>query len=150
MTDQVRPETAAASGGATTGDPSAQPAGTAAGDYIAGKIRQLGDAVTRGVEEAADELDERTSNATKGVKLLAAAGVTGAVAAGGAVSLPIILLRRMMPGWAVALLLAGGGGAATALLARRGLDELGAAAPLDVNRIKDAARQAMRPGGLSG
>ena len=130
MTDEVRTDTPPASGGTATGDAAAAQAGsTAAGDFIARKIRELGETVTRGVEQVSDEIDERTAGGAKGAKLLAAAGATGAVSAGAAVSLPIILLRRVMPGWAVALLLAGGGGAATYVLARRGLDELRAAAP---------------------
>ena len=142
MSDQVRIDPAPAAGDTATGDASARPGTTAAGDFIAGRIRELGDAVTRGVEQAADEINRSTAGGARGAKLLGAAGATGAVALGAAASLPIILLRRVMPGWAVALLLAGGGGAATYVLARRGLDELSAAVP-DAERVKDAA---MGPG----
>jgi hypothetical protein len=142
MTDLVRTDPAPAAGATATGGASARPGTTAAGDIIAARIRQLGDAVTRGVEQVGEEINERTAGGARGAKLLGAAGVTGAVTLGAAVSLPIILLRRVMPGWAVALLLAGGGGAATYVLARRGLDEIGAAVP-DAGAIKDAAREAM-------
>jgi hypothetical protein len=131
MTDQVRIDPAPASGG------------TAAGDFIAGRIRELGEAVTRGVEQVGEEINERTAGGARGVKLLGAAGATGVVTLAAAGSLPVILLRRVMPGWAVALLLAGGGGAATYVLARRGLDEIGAAVP-DADDIKDVAREAVR------
>ena len=130
MTDQVRIDPAPASGD------------TAAGDFIAGRIRELGEAVTRGVEQVGEEINERTAGGARGVKLLGAAGATGVVTLAAAASLPVILLRRVMPGWAVALLLAGGGGAATYVLARRGLDEIGAAVP-DAGDIKDVAREAM-------
>lgn len=123
---------------------------TQAGDSIAEPLVQMiqgvGDTLRREVEQLRAEAAERASGGAKGAGLLAAAGATGAVAVGATAALPLMALRRLLPGWAIATLLAGGAGALTIVLARRGLDELGAAAPIDAERIKDAAREAVRPG----
>ena len=121
-----------------------QPDGTAAGDFLAQKVRDLGDTVSREIGQLRVEANERTAGAIKGVRLLAGAGAAGAVAAIAVGTLPVMLLRRVLPGWAIAVGVAGGAGALTAVLARRGLAELGAAAPGDGVRIKDAARDAVR------
>jgi putative superfamily III holin-X len=106
-------------------------------------IHDIGDTVRREVEQLRTEATERATGGAKGVGLLVAAGATGTVAVAARASLPLMALRRLLPGWAIALLLAGGTGAATVVLARRGLAELGAAAPVDADRIKDAARDAV-------
>ena len=85
----------------------------AMGAFLAQKIREAGVAVSDEIEQLRADAAER-----------AATGAQGAAA-----SLPLMALRRVMPGWAVALLVAGGSGALAAALARRGLDDLHAAAP---------------------
>jgi hypothetical protein len=107
-------------------------------------IHGLGDTVRREVEQLRAEASERAAGGAKGAGLLVAAGATGTVALAATASLPLIALRRVLPGWAIAVLVATGTGAATAVLARRGLAELGAAAPIDAERIKDAARDAVQ------
>lgn len=127
-----------------TRDPATQSDGTAAGEFIAQMVRDLGDTVSREVEQLRREADRRTAGAVKGVRLLAGAGAAGAVGVIALGSLPIMALRRVMPGWLVAIGVAGGAGALTVILTRRGLEELGSAAPGDDARIKDAARDAAR------
>jgi hypothetical protein len=119
--------------------------GTAAGDFLAQKVRDLGDKVSDEVEQIGNAARERAAEGIAGVKLLAGAGAAGAVAAIALATLPIMALRRVMPGWAIAVGIAGGAGAAAAVLAKRGLDELGAAgAPIDGERVKRAAQDALR------
>ena len=117
---------------------------TTTGDFLAQMVRDLGDTVSREVEQLRIEAGQRAAGAAKGVRLLAGAGAAGAVGAIALGSLPIMALRRVLPGWAIALGVAGGAGAVTATLARRGLEELGAAAPGEDVRFKDAARDAVR------
>jgi hypothetical protein len=119
--------------------------GTAAGDFLAQKVRDLGDKVSDEVEHLRIEASERAAEGIKGIQLLAGAGAAGAVAGVALATLPIMALRRVLPGWVVAVGIAGGAGALGAVLARRGLDELGAAgAPVDSARVTAAARDAMR------
>jgi hypothetical protein len=120
-----------------------QQSGNAIADPIVQMIHGIGDTVRREVEQLRTEATERATEGAKGAGMLIAAGATGTVALAATASLPFIALRRVLPGWAVAVLIAGGAGAATAVLARRGLAELGAAAPIDTDRIKDAARDAV-------
>jgi hypothetical protein len=107
-------------------------------------IHDIGDTVRREVEQLRAEATQRATGGAKGAGLLVAAGATGTVAVVATASLPLMLLRRLLPGWAIAVLVAGGAGASTVVLARRGLAELGAAAPIDAERIKDAARDAVQ------
>ena len=125
-------------------DSAPQSDGTAAGEFIAQMVRDLGDTVSREVEELRTEASQRAAGAVKGVRLLAGAGAAGAVGVTAIGSLPIMALRRVMPAWMIAVGVAAGAAALTALLARRGLAELGAAAPGDDTRIQDAARDAIR------
>ena len=118
--------------------------GNAIADPLVQMIHGIGDTVRREVEQLRTEAAERATGGAKGAGLLVAAGATGTVALAATASLPLIALRRVLPGWAIAVLIAGAGGAATAVLARRGLAELGAAAPIDTDRIKDAARDAVQ------
>ena len=127
-----------------TPDPATQPEGTAAGEFMAQKVRELGDKVSREIEQLRTEANERAAGGAKGARLLAAAGASGAVSAIAVGSLPIIALRRVMPGWAIAVGVGGGAGALSAILARRGLAELDAAAPGEGTPLQDAARDAVR------
>lgn len=114
------------------------------GDILSQLVQGLTDTVRREVEDLRSEVADRAAGGARGAALLAGAGATGTVALVAAASLPLMALRRLMPGWMIAVLIAGGAGALTVVLARRGLDELGAAAPVDAERIKDAARDAVR------
>lgn len=116
----------------------------ATGDFLAQMVHGIGDTVRREVEQLRTEFAERAAGGAKGAGLLIAAGATGTVSLAATASLPLIALRRVLPGWAISLGVACGTGALTAVLARRGLAELGAAAPVDTDRIKDAAREAVR------
>lgn len=118
--------------------------GTAAGEFMAQKVRELGDKVSREIEQLRTEANQRAAGGVKGAQLLAGAGAAGAVTAIAIGSLPIIALRRVMPGWAIAVSVAGVAGALTAILARRGLAELDAAAPGEGTPLQDAARDAVR------
>jgi Putative Actinobacterial Holin-X, holin superfamily III len=113
-------------------------------DPLVQMIHGLGGTVRREVEQLRAEATQRATGGAKGAGLLIAAGATGSVAVAAAVSLPLMALRRLLPSWAIAVLVAGGAGASTVLLTRRGLAELGAAAPVDAGRLKDAARDAVR------
>jgi hypothetical protein len=117
---------------------------TTTGDFLAQMISGLGDTVRSEIEQLRAELADRAAGGAKGAGLLIGAGVAGAATVAAAASLPLMALRRVLPGWAIALGLAGGAGALTVVLARRGLAELAAAAPVDTERIKDAARDAVR------
>ena len=132
MTDDAQGERGTQSGDSTGGDAFAQ------------MIRGLGDSVRREVEQLRTQAAERAAGGAKGAGLLAGAGAAGAIALAAMASLPLMALRRVLPGWAIAVGVAGGAGALTVVLARRGLAELGAAAPIDGDRIKDAAREAVR------
>ena len=126
-------------------DAATQSGGTAAGDFLAQKVRDLGDTVSREVKQLRIEANERAAGGVKGARLLAGAGASGAVCVVAVGSLPILALRRVMPGWAIAVGVAGGAGALSAVLARRGLAEIGAAAPGDsAARFGDRAREAVR------
>jgi hypothetical protein len=123
--------------------PKAAQSGNAIADPLVQMIHGIGETVRREVEQLRAEATERATGGAKGAGLLVAAGATGTVALAATASLPLIALRRVLPGWAIAVLIAGGTGAATVVLARRGLAELGAAAPIDAERVKDAARDAV-------
>jgi hypothetical protein len=114
------------------------------GDFVAQMIQGLGDNVRREVEQLRTEFAERAAGGARGAGLLIGAGAAGTVALAATASLPLMALRRLLPGWLIALGFAGGAGALSVVLARRGLAELGQAAPIDTDRIKDAAREAVR------
>ncbi len=118
--------------------------GTATGDFLAQMVRDLGETVSREVEQLRSEASQRAAGGVKGARLLAGAGAAGAVCTIAIGSLPIMALRRVMPAWAIAVGVAGGAGVLTAVLSRRGLAEIGAAAPVDGARIVDGAREAVR------
>lgn len=126
-------------------DDTRQPsAGESIAEPLVQMIQGLGDTVRREVEQLRTEATQRATGGAKGAGLLIAAGATGTVAAAAAASLPLMALRRVLPGWILALGLAGGAGALATVLAKRGLDELGAATPVDTERIKHAAKEAVR------
>lgn len=127
-----------------TRDAATPPEGTAAGEFLAQKIRDLGDNVAREVQQLRTEAGQRAAGGAKGARLLAGAGAAGAVSVIAIGSLPIMALRTVMPGWAIAVGVAGGAGALSAVLARRGLAELDAAAPGEGTPLQDAARDAVR------
>ena len=127
-----------------TPDGGTQSEGTAAGEFMAQKVRELGDKVSREIEQLRTEANQRAAGGAKGARLLAGAGAAGAVSVIAIGSLPIIALRRVMPGWAIAVGVGGGAGALSAILARRGLAELDAAAPGEGTPLQDAARDAVR------
>jgi len=127
-----------------TQDTATQAEGTAAGDFLAQKVRHFGETISREVEHLRAEASQRAAEGAKGAGLLAGAGAAGAVGAIALGSLPIMALRRVMPGWAIAVGIAGGAGALAAVLARRGLAELAAAAPGDGAHLADKARAAVR------
>jgi len=127
-----------------TRDAAPPPEGTAAGEFLAQMVRDLGDKVSREVEQLRTEAGERAAGGAKGARLLAAAGAAGAVSVIAIGSLPIMALRRVMPGWVIAVGVAGGAGTLSAILARRGLAELDAAAPGEGTPLQNAARDAVR------
>jgi hypothetical protein len=113
-------------------------------DILTQMVQGLGETVRREVEDLRSELTERAAGGAKGAALLTGAGAAGTVALAAAASLPLMALRRVLPGWVIASLIAGGAGTGAFVLARRGLSELAEAAPVDADRIKDAAREAVR------
>jgi hypothetical protein len=127
-----------------THDAATQSDPTAAGELLAQKLRDVGENVSREIRQLGAEASQRTSEAIKGAGLLAGAGGAGMVAAVALAALPVMALRRVMPGWAIAVGTAGAAGTLAAVLARRGLANLAAAAPGDDVQIKEAARDAVR------
>lgn len=121
-----------------------QAGGTKTGQVLAQAVRDFGDMVSREVAQLSAEASQRAAGGARGARLVAAAGAAGAVSAVALCSLPIIALRRVMPGWLIAVGVAGGAGGLAAVLARRGLAELDAAAPGEGTPIQDAARDAVR------
>lgn len=115
------------------------------GNVLGQMGQELADALRREVEQLRDDMSERLSSAAKGGRSLALAGAFGGVAAAAVGTLPLIALRRILPSWALALLIGGGAAALAAHFARQGLEDLGELAPIDAERVKDAAKNAMRP-----
>ncbi len=132
MSEQAQDDATTKSGDANIAEPLVQ------------MIHGLGDTVRREVEQLRAEASERATAGAKGAGLLIAAGATGSVTLAAAASLPLMALRRLLPGWMIAVVVAGGAGGLTVVLAQRGLREFGAAAPVDAEQIKDAAREAVR------
>ncbi len=125
-------------------EPMTQSGGTATGEFFAQMVRDVGETVRREVEHLRADVGERAAGGAKGARLLAGAGAAGTVGVAAVGSLPLMALRRVMPAWMIALGVAGGAAGVAVVLTRRGLAELGSAAPLDAARIKEAARQAVR------
>jgi putative superfamily III holin-X len=131
------PQTAHADTGAAPGE--------STGDAFAQVGREMADALRREVDQLRSELADRAAAAAKGTGLLAAAGAAGAIAGAALLTIPLIALRRIMPSWLLALAIGGASGGLAAYLAGRGLDELATAAPIDTDRLKDVAKDALRP-----
>src|SRR5215212_3908423 len=99
----------------------------------------------REVEEVRREMADRLHAAAKGGRSLAAAGAFGGIALAAVGTLPLIALRRFLPSWLLAVLIAGGSGALAVRFAQRGLEEIGEVAPIDTERVKQAAKDAIHP-----
>lgn len=125
-------------------DPTRQSGENPIAEPLVQMIQGFGESVREQVEQLRAEASERAAGGAKGAGLLVAAGATGTISLAALATLPLMALRRLLPGWGIAVLVAAGGGAATAVLAQRGLQELAAAAPVDAERIKDAARDPVR------
>jgi hypothetical protein len=118
--------------------------GTAAGAQLAQKIREAGRTVSHEIEHLREDVSHRATGGAKGVALIGGAGAAGTLSVLAAGSAGLLAMRRVMPSWGIALVIAGGSGAVSALLARRGLDELGDAVPGNADGLKAAARDALQ------
>jgi hypothetical protein len=117
--------------------------GTAVGAHLAQMIRDAGQSVSHEIEHLRADVSNRATGGAKGVAMLGGAGAAGAVTVLAAGSAGLLAMRSVMPSWAVALVIAGGAGTLGAVLARRGLDELGDAVPGNADAVKHAARDAL-------
>ncbi len=120
------------------------------GDVFGTVGHGIADALRRELDQLRRDVFERMAGAARGGRNLALAGAFGAIAVAALGTLPIIALRRVVPAWLLAVLIGAGSGALAARFAKRGLSELGDATPLDPEKVKDAARDAVRnvaPGG---
>jgi hypothetical protein len=108
---------------------------------------QFGDELTeslrREFEQFRAEAGDRARAGARGAGILAAAAVSGAVATGAALTLPVLALKRIFGAGGTALIVAVGAGGLTAYLAKRGLDELGVPTDAAAERVKEAAQQAV-------
>lgn len=123
-------------------------AGTGGGE------RPLGDAFSQFGEDMAESLRsefeqlraeaaDRAKSGARGAGFLAAAGVTGGVAAAAGLAVPILALRRVLGAGPTAVVVAAGAGALSAYLGKRGLEELGVPTEAAAERVKQAAREAV-------
>jgi hypothetical protein len=94
-------------------------------------------------EELREAAGERARAGARGAAFLTAAAVSGAVAAGAMLTLPVLALRRLLGPGPTALVMAAGAGGVTVYLAKRGLDELGVPTEAAAERVKNAARDAV-------
>jgi Putative Actinobacterial Holin-X, holin superfamily III len=108
---------------------------------------QFGDELTQSLrrefEEFRAEAGDRARAGARGAGILAAAAVSGALAAGAALTLPVLGLKRIFGAGGTALIVAVATGGLTAYLAKRGLDELGVPTDAAAERVKEAAQQAV-------
>jgi hypothetical protein len=104
---------------------------------------ELTDSLRREFEQVRAEAGDRARAGARGAGILAAAAVSGAVAAGAALTLPVLALKRIFGAGGTALIVAAGAGGLTAYLAKRGLDELGVPTDAAAERVKEAAQQAV-------
>jgi hypothetical protein len=104
---------------------------------------ELTDSLRREFEQVRAEAGDRARAGARGAGILAAAAVSGAVAAGAALTLPVLALKRIFGAGGTALIVAVGAGGLTAYLAKRGLDELGVPTDAAAERVKEAAQQAV-------
>jgi hypothetical protein len=113
------------------------------GDVFSQFGEELTDSLRREFEQLRAEAGDRARAGARGAGLLAAAGVTGALAAGAALTLPVLVMRRFIGAGRTALVIAVGAGGITAYLAKRGLDELGVPTDAAAERVKEAAQSAV-------
>jgi hypothetical protein len=113
------------------------------GDVFSQFGEELTESLRREFEQLRAEAGDRARAGARGAGLLAAAGVTGALAAGAALTLPVLVLRRFIGAGGTALVIAAGAGGITAYLAKRGLDELGVPTDAAAERVKEAAQHAV-------
>ena len=118
--------------------------GAGVGEAFGQVGQELADALRREVEQLRTEMAERLESAARAGKNLAAAGAFGGIAAAAAGSLPLIALRKLLPAWLLAVLIAVGAGGIAAYFARRALDDVAEITPIDPERVKDAAKDAIR------
>lgn len=118
--------------------------GASAGEAFGQVGQELADALRREVEQLRTEMAERLDSAARGAKNLAAAGAFGGIAAAAVGSLPLIALRKLLPSWLLAVLIALGAGGIAAHFARRALDDIAEVTPIDPERVKHAAKDAIR------
>jgi hypothetical protein len=108
---------------------------------------QFGDDLTeslrREFEQFRVEAGDRARAGARGAGILAAAAVSGTVAAGAALTLPVLAVKRIFGAGGTAVIVAVGAGGLTAYLAKRGLDELGVPTDAAAERVKVAAQQAV-------
>ncbi len=104
---------------------------------------ELSESLRREFEQFRAEAADRARAGARGAGMLAAAAVTGAVAAGAALTLPVLGLRRILGAGGTAVVVAVAAGGLTTYLAKRGLDELGVPTEAAAERVKEAAQQAM-------
>jgi hypothetical protein len=103
---------------------------------------ELADSLRREFQQVREEAGQRARAGALGAALLAGAAVTGAIAAGAGLTLPVLGLRRVLGPGLTALVIAAGAGGVTVYLAKRGLDELGVPTEAAAERVKEAAREA--------
>jgi hypothetical protein len=113
------------------------------GDVFSQFGEELTDSLRQEFAQLRAEAADRARAGARGGGLLAAAGVSGAVGAGAALTLPVLALRRILPPSATAVVVAAGAGGLSAYLAKRGLDELGVPTDAAADRVKEAARDAV-------
>jgi hypothetical protein len=113
------------------------------GDVFSQFGEELTDSLRQEFAQLRAEAADRARAGGRGGGLLAAAGVSGAVGAGAALTLPVLALRRILPPSATAVVVAAGAGGLSAYLAKRGLDELGVPTDAAADRVKEAARDAV-------
>jgi hypothetical protein len=106
------------------------------GDEVAASLRQE-------FEELREAAGQRARAGARGAAFLTAAAVSGAVAAGAILTLPVLALRRLLGPGPTAVVMAAGAAGVTVYLAKRGLDELGVPTEAATERVKDAARDAV-------
>jgi hypothetical protein len=113
------------------------------GDVFSQFGEELTDSLRQEFAQLRAEAADRARAGVGGGGLVSAAGVSGAVGAGAALTLPVLALRRILPPSATAVVVAAGAGGLSAYLAKRGLDELGVPTDAAADRVKEAARDAV-------
>lgn len=120
-----------------------QPGQRPVGDAFSQFGEELSGSLRREFEQLRAEAGDRARAGARGAGLLAAAGVTGAVAAAAALALPILGLRRILSPAATAMVITAAAGGLAVYLAKRGLDEFGVPTEAAAERVKEAASHAV-------